>query len=85
MSDKFRTIIDLLDAFFGASWTPESVSRLTADELDALAVDVDDFYAGYQPSVAKPELLRCFRRRALMGQDFSIPPKMRTGCRSGKR
>lgn len=42
-----RTIVDVLDDFFTGSWVAGSIDRLKDDEIEALAGDVDDFYASY--------------------------------------
>lgn len=72
MGDEFKSIIDLLDAFFGASWTPDSVDQLTPQELDALAADVDDFYAGYKVPALKADLLRSYSGGATFTANMKV-------------
>lgn len=47
MANKVQSVIGLLDNFFGATWAADTVDKLSSDDLDALARDVNDFYAGY--------------------------------------
>jgi hypothetical protein len=56
----FKSIVDLLDAFLGASWTEEAVDLLSTDELDALAEDVNNFYSSYKVPPVKPGQFRSY-------------------------
>jgi hypothetical protein len=45
MPGNFRSIVDVLDGFFGSQWTPESADSLSPDDLHALATDTENFYS----------------------------------------
>ncbi|MEV6878648.1 hypothetical protein [Amycolatopsis sp. NPDC051128] len=60
MAGKFKSIVDVLDAFFGSVWTADSVDRLTRNDLDALAVAVEDFYHDYTLPELNPDLIRSY-------------------------
>ncbi|WP_162834229.1 hypothetical protein [Amycolatopsis circi] len=60
MVAKFRTIVDLLDAFFGSTWTAASIDNLSNFDLDALAGDVDDFYREFEVPEDSPHMLRTY-------------------------
>ena len=46
--ERFHSVVDLLDAFFGGSWTGESVNQLSRDEMYSLAEDVNSFYSEFR-------------------------------------
>lgn len=47
MAGRTNSVIDLLNNFFGAAWTADTVDGLPSDELDALAHDVNNYYTDY--------------------------------------
>ncbi len=45
-----RTMVDVLEEVLGSDWTAERVEMLSASEIEHLAVEVADLYAGqYAP------------------------------------
>jgi hypothetical protein len=72
VANKVHSVIDLLDSFFGAVWTADMVDSLSLDELDALAQDVNNFYASYSvPS--NQSGLRCYSGGATFTANIQRP------------
>lgn len=68
---EFKSVVDLLDTFFGTDlWSGESVDLLNDDDLDALAVDVDAFYAAYDTPKVKADQLRTYSGGSIFTPDM---------------
>lgn len=60
MTGDFATIVDVLDSFFGGTWTSSSIDRLSTDEVDALATDVENYYSAFKMPQRKDGKLRTY-------------------------
>jgi len=70
--ERFHSVVDLLDAFFGGSWTGESVNQLSRDEMYSLAEDVNSFYSEFRLPHRGDQEYRCYSGGATFSQ--SGPP-----------
>ncbi|MDS0133695.1 MULTISPECIES: hypothetical protein [unclassified Amycolatopsis] len=73
MTRQFKSIIDLLDSFFGGPWTPDSVDKLSTDELHSLAIDVDDYYYSHKLPDLEPDVVRSYSGGAAFVANIQRP------------
>lgn len=68
MNTWFQSVVDLLDTFFGGSWTGDSVSKLTTDEMLSLAESVNSFYLEHRLPQRHVDHYRCYSGGATFSQ-----------------